>query len=151
MTIWIDADACPKVLKEVLYRTATRLQCQLILVAHSPLSAPASAWIRTVQVERGFDAADRYIAERATEGDLVITNDIPLAADVIANGAGVINSRGEVLDRENIGERLRVRNLMEERRALGEFGGGPPPLDNRDKAQFANALDRWLARHPQRG
>ncbi len=147
MTIWVDADACPRLLKEVLFRAATRLQCQLILVAHTPLSAPLSAWIRTVQVEQGFDAADRYIAERAGDNDLVITNDIPLAADVIANGAGVINSRGEILDRENIGERLRVRNLMEERRALGEFGGGPPPLDNRDKTQFANALDRWLARH----
>ncbi len=150
MTIWVDADACPRLLKEVLYRTATRLQCQLVLVAHTPLSAPASAWIRTVQVERGFDAADRYIAERATHGDLLITNDIPLAADVIANGAGVINSRGEELNRENIGERLRVRNLMEERRASGEFSGGPPPLDNRDKAQFANALDRWLARNRMR-
>jgi uncharacterized protein YaiI (UPF0178 family) len=147
MTIWVDADACPRLLKEVLYRAATRLQRQLVLVAHTPLSAPASTWIRTVQVERGFDAADRYIAERAGPGDLVITNDIPLAADVIASGAGVINSRGEELNRENIGERLRVRNLMEERRASGEFGGGPPPLDNRDKAQFSNALDRWLARH----
>lgn len=150
MTIWIDADACPRLLKEVLYRTATRLQCPTVLVAHTTLSAPVSAWIRTVQVERGFDAADRYIAERATVGDLVITNDIPLSADVIANGAGVINSRGEELTKENIGERLRVRNLMEERRALGEFGGGPPPLDNRDKTQFANALDRWLARHHKR-
>lgn len=147
MTIWVDADACPRLMKEVLFRAATRLQRELILVAHTPLSAPASAWIRTVQVEQGFDAADRYIAERAGSGDLVITNDIPLAADVIANGANVINSRGEILDKENIKERLRVRNLMEERRAMGEFGGGQPPLDNRDKAQFANALDRWLARH----
>jgi uncharacterized protein YaiI (UPF0178 family) len=149
-TIWIDADACPRMLKEVLYRAAERARRPLILVAHQGLQVPPSPWIRRVQVEPGFDAADRYIAERAGAGDLVITNDIPLAAQVIDSGAGVINARGEILDRENIRERLRVRNMMEEIRNTGQITGGPPPLDNSDKARFANALDRWLARNPVR-
>lgn len=147
-TIWIDADACPRALKDILYRAATRLQRPLILVAHQGLQVPASPWIRRVQVEAGFDAADRYIEQNAQRGDLVITNDIPLAANVIPNGVGVINARGEILDKENIRERLRVRNLMEEVRNRGQITGGPPPLDNSDKARFANALDRWLARNP---
>lgn len=148
MTIWIDADACPKVLKEILYRAAERVRRPLVLVAHQGLQVPASPWIRRVQVEQGFDAADRYIVEHCVRGDLVITNDIPLAAQVIDRGAGVINARGEVLDKENIRERLRMRNLMEELRSGGQITGGPPPLDNSDKARFANALDRWLARNP---
>lgn len=147
-TIWIDADACPRILKDVLYRAATRLQRELILVSHQSLQIPASVWIRRVQVEQGFDAADRYIEANAAKGDLVITNDIPLAANVIPNGVAVINTRGEILDKENIRERLRVRNLMEEIRSTGQMTGGPPPLDNADKAKFANALDRWLARNP---
>lgn len=148
--IWIDADACPRALKDILFRTAMRLQRQLILVAHQGLQVPVSEWIRRVQVEPGFDAADRYIEEHALAGDLVITNDIPLAANVIAKGAVVINARGEILDPENIRERLRVRNLMEEIRSSGQITGGPPPLDNSDKAKFANALDRWLARNPKK-
>lgn len=148
MTIWVDADAAPRILKEVLYRAAARVRKPLVLVAHQPLSVPASPWIRRVQVEQGFDAADRYIEEHASRGDLLISNDIPLSAAVIANGVAVINARGEELDAENVRERLRVRNLMEERRAIGEFSGGPAPLDNADKARFANALDRWLARNP---
>lgn len=146
-TIWIDADACPRILKEVLYRAATRLQRPLILVAHQALQIPASPWIRRVQVEPGFDAADRYIEQNAAAGDLVITNDIPLAANVIPNGVAVINTRGEILDKENIREHLRVRNLMEEIRNSGQITGGPPPLDNADKAKFSNAVDRWLARN----
>ena len=149
-TIWVDADACPRILKDILFRVATRLQRQLILVSHQGLQIPASAWIRRVQVEAGFDAADRYIEQHAQQGDLVITNDIPLAANVIPNGVGVINARGEILDRENIRERLRIRNMMEEVRSTGQLTGGPPPLDNSDKARFANALDRWLARNPAR-
>lgn len=149
-TIWIDADACPRILKDVLYRAATRLQRPLILVANQALQIPASEWIRRIQVEQGFDAADRYIETHAQRGDLVITNDIPLAANVIPNGVAVINTRGEILDKENVRERLRVRNLMEEIRATGQMTGGPPPLDNADKAKFANALDRWLARNPVR-
>ncbi len=149
-TIWIDADACPRLLKDVLFRAATRLQRPLVLVANQALQIPASEWIRRVQVEQGFDAADRYIEQYAGKGDLVITNDIPLAANVIPNGVAVINTRGEILDKENIRERLRVRNLMEEIRSSGQITGGPPPLDNADKAKFANALDRWLVRNPAR-
>jgi uncharacterized protein YaiI (UPF0178 family) len=148
MTIWVDADACPRMLKDILYKAAGRLQRPLILVAHQGLQVPPSAWIRRVQVEQGFDAADRYIVEHVGAKELVITNDIPLAAQIIDKGAAVINTRGEVLDRENIRERLRVRNLMEELRNSGQITGGPPPLDNADKARFANALDRWLARNP---
>jgi uncharacterized protein YaiI (UPF0178 family) len=147
-TIWVDADACPRALKDILYRAAQRQQRQLILVAHQGLQIPPSPWIKRVQVEPGFDAADRYIADQAGPGDLVITNDIPLAALVIPKGAGVINARGEELGQHNIAERLRVRNLMEEIRSSGQITGGPPPLDNSDKARFANALDRWLAKHP---
>lgn|SRR5690606_16722735 len=146
-TIWVDADACPRMLKDILFRTAVRVRCALILVANQGMEIPASEWIRRVQVEQGFDAADRYIEERAGHGDLVISNDIPLAANVIPNGAAVINTRGEVLGPENIRERLRVRNLLEEVRNSGMRTGGPAPLDNVDKAKFANALDRWLARN----
>lgn len=149
-TIWIDADACPRILKDVLCRAATRLQRSLIFVSHQPLQIPASPWIRRVQVEPGFDAADRYIEQNAVAGDLVITNDIPLAANVIPNGVAVINTRGEILGKENIRERLRVRNMMEEIRSSGQMTGGPPPLDNADKAKFSNALDRWLARNPSK-
>ncbi len=149
MTIWVDADACPRMLKDVLCRAATRLQRPLVFVAHQALQVPASPWIRRVQVEMGFDAADKYIVEQAQRGDLIITNDIPLAAEAIPKGASVINTRGEELGPENIRERLRVRNMMEEIRSTGQLTGGPPPLDNTDKARFANALDRWLARHPE--
>jgi uncharacterized protein YaiI (UPF0178 family) len=148
MTIWVDADACPRILKDVLCRAAVRVRRPLVFVAHQGLQVPASPWIRRVQVEMGFDAADRYIIEQAQHGDLIITNDIPLAAEAIPKGASVINTRGEELDRENIRERLRVRNLMEAVRATGQLTGGPPPLDNTDKSRFANALDRWLAKHP---
>lgn len=148
MTIWVDADACPRALKDILYRAAQRQRRQLILVANQALQVPASAWIRRVQVEQGFDAADRYIEERIQAGELLISNDIPLAAAAIDKGADVITTRGELLDRNNIRERLKMRNLMEELRSSGQLSGGPPPLDNTDKARFANALDRWLARHP---
>ena len=148
MTIWVDADACPRLLKDVLYRAAQKRQRQLILVAHQALQVPASVWIRRVQVEPGFDAADRYIEAQISADELLISNDIPLAAAVVDKGAEVITTRGELLDRNNIRERLKMRNLMEELRNTGQLSGGPPPLDNTDKARFANALDRWLAKHP---
>lgn len=150
MTIWVDADACPRLLKDILYRVAQKRQRQLILVAHQGLQVPASAWIRRVQVEQGFDAADRYIEAQISADELLISNDIPLAAAVVDKGAEVITTRGELLDRNNIRERLKMRNLMEELRSTGQLSGGPPPLDNADKARFANALDRWLAKHPAR-
>lgn len=144
--IWVDADACPRVIKEILCNAARRGRCQLTFVANQPVQVPASAAIKRVQVEAGFDAADRYIAERATHGDLVITQDIPLAADCVAGGAAVISPRGELYTEENVRERLRVRNLMAELRDAGEARGGPPSLEATDRTRFANALDRWLTR-----
>jgi uncharacterized protein YaiI (UPF0178 family) len=148
MTIWVDADACPRLLKDILYRTAQRRQRPLILVAHQSLQIPASIWIRRVQVEPGIDAADHYIEAQISAGELLISNDIPLAAAVVDKGAETITTRGDLLDRNNIRERLKMRDLMEELRGIGQLSGGPPPLDNTDKARFANALDRWLSKHP---
>lgn len=147
MKIWVDADACPAAIKEILYRAAQRVGVPLTLVANQPLQTPPSKLIRSVQVRRGFDVADRHIAERLQPGDLVITADIPLAAEVIEKGGQAINPRGEHYTPENIRERLAVRDLMAELRDTGEVSGGPPPLGRSDRAAFANALDRLLARH----
>lgn len=146
MHIWVDADACPAVIKEILYRAAQRVAVPLTLVANQPLSTPRSPLIRSVQVRRGFDAADDYIAERLAPGDLVITADIPLAAQVIEKGGEAINPRGERYTPENIRERLALRDFMEELRGMGEATGGPPPLSQADRQAFANALDRLLAK-----
>lgn len=145
MNIWVDADACPAVIKEILYRAAKRLGLPLTLVSNQPLRTPSSPLIRSVQVRRGFDVADNYIAERLQPGDLVITADIPLAAQVIENGGEAINPRGERYTPENIRERLALRDFMEELRGTGEVTGGPPPLGQADRQAFANALDRLLA------
>jgi uncharacterized protein YaiI (UPF0178 family) len=147
MKIWVDADACPAAIKEILYRAAQRVGVPLTLVANQPLQTPPSKLIRSVQVRRGFDVADRHIAERLQPGDLVITADIPLAAEVIEKGGQAINPRGEHYTPENIRERLAVRDLMAELRDTGEVTGGPPPLGRSDRQAFANALDRLLARH----
>jgi uncharacterized protein YaiI (UPF0178 family) len=147
MKIWVDADACPAAIKEILYRAAQRVGVPLTLVANQPLQTPPSKLIRSVQVRRGFDVADRHIAERLQPGDLVITADIPLAAEVIEKGGQAINPRGEHYTPENIRERLAVRDLMAELRDTGEVSGGPPPLGRSDRQAFANALDRLLARH----
>lgn len=146
MRIWVDADACPGVIKEILFRAVLRLGIPLTLVANQSLSTPASPLIRSVQVNRGFDQADHYIVERLETGDLVITADIPLAADAIAKGASVINPRGEQYTPENIRQRLAMRDFMEQMRSIGEASGGPPPLNQQDRRAFANTLDRLLAR-----
>lgn len=146
MQIWVDADACPGVIKEILYRAAQRVKLPLILVANQPLRAPPSPYISTVQVSQGFDVADKHIAQRLQPGDLVITADIPLAAEAIDKGAHAINPRGESYTPENIRQRLAMRNFMEQMRSAGEVTGGPPPLDHGDRQAFANALDRLLAR-----
>jgi len=146
MHIWVDADACPSVIKEILYRAAQRVGVRLTLVANQPLRTPPSPLIRSVQVRRGFDVADNYIAERLEAGDLVITADIPLAAEVIGKGGDAINPRGERYTPDNIRERLALRDFMEELRGAGEVTGGPPPLNHGDRQAFANALDRLLAR-----
>lgn len=145
MHIWVDADACPKVIKEILFRAAQRAKVNVTLVANQPLWIPKSPFIKAVQVGSGFDVADHYIEERVEAGDLVITADIPLAADVIKKDATVLGPRGKKLTEENIRQRLSMRNFLEEMRGAGEQIGGPPPLSNGDKQAFANALDRFLA------
>jgi uncharacterized protein YaiI (UPF0178 family) len=145
LTIWVDADACPNSVKDVLYRAAERAQLQLTLVANAPLSVPRSKWIKTLQVPGGFDVADDHIVSQVQAGDLVITADIPLAAAVIERGAAALNPRGEAYDRETIKQKLVMRDLMDQLRGSGIQSGGPPPLDNTDKKRFADALDRWLA------
>ncbi|NRA40903.1 MAG: YaiI/YqxD family protein [Pseudomonadales bacterium] len=147
MTIWVDADACPKAIKEVLCKAANRVQLPLIFVANQYLHLPKSTWIQCRQVEQGFDVADDYIVQQVKAGDLVVTQDIPLAAELIAKGAVVINTRGEALDQQNIKQRLNMRDFMETMRASAvEMRGGPAPFSAKDKQQFANALDRYLAK-----
>lgn len=144
--IWVDADACPAPVKDILFRAATRTGLQLTLVANKRLRVPPSPHIRAVQVAHGFDAADRYIEEAVGAGDLVITADIPLAAQVIAKGATVIDPRGDLLDARNIEERLTMRNFMEGLRASGVQTGGPAAISQADRQAFANRLDGLLAR-----
>ena len=147
MQIWVDADACPKVIKEILFRAAHRRRIQLILVANAPLSTPPSPYIRTLQVPAGFDVADNHIVEQVQVGDLVVTADIPLAAAVIARSAHALNPRGELYTTENIRERLAMRNLMDQLRSTGVQTGGPPALDLSDRQAFANRLDAFLHKH----
>lgn len=147
MQIWVDADACPNVIKEILFRAAERQQINLILVANQALKVPRSPFIKTKQVEAGFDVADNYIAQMVAAGDLVITADIPLAAQIIPKQAFALNPRGEFYTTENMQERLRMRNLMEELRSSGTISGGPPALNQQDRQAFANQLDRFLARY----
>lgn len=144
MQIWIDADACPVVIKEILYRAGQRWSCHVILVANQMLRTPPSPWLRAVQVARGFDVADDYIVQHASVGDLVITADIPLAAQVLERKALVLTPRGERLDANSIGERLAMRDMMEELRSTGVDIGGPAPFSQADRREFANALDRLM-------
>ncbi len=146
MPIWVDADACPVVVKEILFRAAQRCQVMVTLVANQPMRTPPSPWIRSLQVGAGFDVADHLIVQQAAVGDLVITADIPLAAEVVEKGAEAINPRGEHYTRENIRQRLGMRNLMEELRGIGQLRGGPAAYGQSERQAFANALDRWLAR-----
>lgn len=146
MKIWVDADACPVAIKEILYRAANRAELPLTLVANQMLRVPPSPWIRALQVPAGFDVADRRIAQEAEPGDLVVTADIPLAAEVVAKGAQVIDPRGELLDANNIRERLNLRDFMESLRSSGIETGGPAALSAADRQAFANQLDRLLAK-----
>lgn len=149
MKIWVDADACPGVIKDILFRAANRTQIPLTLIANQMLRVPPSPWIRALQVPAGFDVADQRIAEEANAGDLVITADIPLAAQVIAKGAQVLDPRGELLDRNSIEERLGMRNFMEELRSSGVDTGGPAAFSAADGRAFASQLDRLLAKYSQ--
>lgn len=146
MQIWVDADACPGAIKEILYRAADRTRIPLTLIANQRLSIPASPYIRFKQVAAGFDVADKRIVELLEAGDLVITADIPLAAATIAKGGHALNPRGELYTKDNIRERLSMRNFMDELRGSGIPTGGPAPLSQRDRQAFANSLDSFLAR-----
>ena len=146
MEIWVDADACPGAIKNILYRAAERAQVRLTLVANQELRVPRSRWIRTIRVGAGFDVADRRIAELAQPDDLVVTGDIPLAAQIVENGGVALSPRGELYTEENVQERLAMRNLMDELRSGGMITGGPAVLDKTDRQAFANQLDRLLAK-----
>ncbi|WP_028488625.1 YaiI/YqxD family protein [Thiothrix lacustris] len=147
MQIWVDADACPNVIKEILFRAAERLQIRTTLVANQPLRIPPSLYIKTIQVPAGFDVADNRIVQDLEAGDLVITADIPLAAEVIEKQGHALNPRGQFYTPENIRERLRIRNAMEEMRNSGMVTGGAPALNQSDRQAFANQLDRFLTRY----
>ena len=144
--IWVDADACPKVIKEILFRAADRASVPLTLVANQALQVPRSPHIRSIQVAAGFDVADNHIVQQAEEGDLVITADIPLAAEAIAKGCLALNPRGELYTAENIRQRLNMRDFMDTLRSSGVDTGGPAAFSQADRMAFANQLDRWLAR-----
>ncbi len=148
MTIWVDADACPGVIKDILYRAAGRTRIQLTLVANRALQVPRSPWISMVQVARGFDVADNHIVAMAADGDLVITADIPLAAAVVAKGATALNPRGEFYTKDNVQGLLDMRNFMDTLRSSGVETGGPRALSNDDRQVFAARLDQWMARNP---
>jgi len=145
--IWVDADACPKVIKEILFRAADRAGVMVTLVANQHISVPASRYIRSIQVASGFDVADNTIVQRVQEGELVITADIPLAADVIEKGGLALNPRGELYTAENIRQRLNMRDFMDTMRGSGMVTGGPPPLGQAERMAFANQLDRLLAQN----
>jgi uncharacterized protein YaiI (UPF0178 family) len=146
MKLWIDADACPNVIKEILFRAAERAQIELTLVANQAMRLPPSQYIRFIQVPAGLDVADKRIVELMQAGDLVVTADIPLAASVIHKGGVALNPRGELYTKETISERLSMRNFMDELRSGGVNTGGPPVLTAKDRQLFANKLDAWLAR-----
>ncbi|MCB6182458.1 YaiI/YqxD family protein [Leeia sp. TBRC 13508] len=146
MRIYVDADACPVAIKEVIYRAANRCQLSTLFVANRLLNTPPSDWIKAYQVPSGFDEADKYIHEIVEANDLVITSDIPLASLVIAKGATVIDFKGELIDKFNISERLSIRDFMESLRNSGVETGGPSAFSAADKQQFSNQLDRLLTK-----
>lgn len=146
MKIWVDADACPTVIKDILFRAAERKQIELTLVANQPLRTPPSAFISSMQVKRGFDEADDEIVRRLNAGDLVITADIPLAAEVLENDGLALSPRGELFSKNTIGAKLNMRDFMDTMRSSGEHTGGPPPLSQSDRKTFADNLDRILAK-----
>ena len=147
MKIWVDADACPVVIKEILFRAAERTGVQVTLLANHPVQVPPLHCIKFIQVTPGFDVADNEIVKRLSAGDLVVTSDIPLAADVIENGAHALNPRGELYSAENIKARLNMRDFMDTLRGSGINTGGPPALSHSDRQSFANHLDTLLTRH----
>ncbi len=146
MRIWIDADACPRAIKDVILRAGERLKVRMTFVANSSQTLPRSALVDSVHVAKGSDIADAHILAEARPGDLVITQDIPLAAELVAANVHAINPRGELYTEANIRERLNMRDFMDQMRGAGLSSGGPPPLNEKDKQLFANSLDRLLTR-----
>jgi len=147
MKIWVDADACPVVIKDILFKAAQRTQTSVTLVANRSMHTPSSKYIQSLQVKPGFDVADNEIVKRTNKGDLVITSDIPLAAEVIEKGGLALNPRGELYSADNIRARLNMRDFMDTMRSSGIHTGGPPPLSQRDRLDFANHLDKILTKH----
>ena len=150
MKIWVDADACPVVIKEILFRAAERTRVPMTLVANQPVRIPPSRHISTLQVASGFDIADNEIVSRLSAGDLVITSDIPLAAEVIEKGGLALSPRGELYSADSIGGRLNMRDFLDTMRASGMHTGGPPALNQSDRQAFANELDKILHQHARR-
>lgn len=148
MQIWVDADACPNAIKPILFKAAERCEVLCTFVANMAIALPNSKWLTRKVVPSGFDEADTYIEENVSPGDIVITSDIPLASDCIARGALVLTSKGEQYTAENIKQKLAMRDFMDQMRSSGFDTGGAPPFGDRDKASFANALDRLLAKRP---
>lgn len=147
MQIWVDADACPKVIKEVLFKAAERAEIPLTLVANQALNIPRSKFITSIRVMPGFDIADNEIVKRLSPGDLVITADIPLASEAVDKGAYALNPRGELYTKENVKARLNMRDFMDTLRASGIDTGGPAALSPAERRAFANELDRFITRH----
>ena len=150
MTIWVDADACPRVIRDILFRAAERCQAAVTLVANQSIDLPRSRYVRMLRVASGFDVADNYIVQQAAAGDLVITADIPLAAEVIAKGCTALNPRGELYTEDNIRQRLNMRDFMDTLRSSGIDTGGPAVFSQADRMAFANQLDRLIASLPAR-
>lgn len=146
MQIWVDADACPNVIKEILFKAALRRGVRMTLVANTSLTVPLSPLLSAIRVAAGMDEADKEIERLVQPGDLVVTADIPLASKIVDKGATGLNPRGELYTEENVKGLLRMRNLMEELRSGGMASGGPAPIGARDKQEFANQLDRFLTR-----
>ena len=149
MKIWVDADACPVVVRDILFRASERTGVEVTLVANQFIRTPVSPKVTMLQVQAGFDVADNEIVKRCQTGDLVITSDIPLADEIITKGGHALSSRGEMFTKENIKSRLNIRDFMETMRSSGIQTGGPAPLSQADRQQFANHLDKWLV-HWQR-
>lgn len=150
MDIWVDADACPVVIKEILFRAAERTEVQLTLVANQTLRVPPSPFINFLRVTSGFDVADNEIVKRVSAGDLVITSDIPLAAEVVEKGGYALSPRGELYSDENIRDRLNMRDFMDTLRDSGIDTGGPSVLSQSDRNTFANKLDQFLTKYARR-
>lgn len=146
MHIWIDNDGCPGRMREIVFKAAARLSVPVTVVGNSYMHVPGGGLVKMVVVSSGFDAADKHIIEHVQQGDLVLTSDVPLAAEIVAKGAAGLNTRGEEYTAENVQERLAIRNLAAEVRSTGTLHGGPPPLNDKDVAKFASAFDRLVTK-----